>query len=108
MINELEKATKKQKHASWGKLRGIIITAAICLLLLSSVITFVSKLVKYNELQDQKTELIKEICERKDSIEELKYWIDAPMDDDYIMKFAREKLDLFRADEIVFTNGQEE
>ena len=96
------------KSAATIRIKNIIITVAVCLLLVSSIITFASKLVRYNELQDQKTAIIKEICERKDSIEELKYWIDAPMDDDYVMKFAREKLDLFRADEIVFTNGQEE
>ena len=107
MANEVKNNENYAKNTSAAKLRGIIITVAISLLLVSSIITFVSKLVKYNELQDQKTALIKEICERKDSIEELKYWIDAPMDDDYIMKFAREKLDLFRADEIVFTNDQE-
>ena len=100
-------AEMSEKRIPTIKLRRIIITVAICLLLVSSIITFVSKLVKYNELQDQKAALIKEICERKDSIEELKYWIDAPMDDDYVMKFAREKLDLFRADEVVFTNDNE-
>ena len=30
------------------------------------------------------------------------------MDDDYIMKFAREKLELYRADEIIYTGGAEE
>ena len=89
------------------KIRNLVITVAICLLLVVSIITFVSKLVQYNELQAEKAELLAEICEYKDSIEELEYWIAAPMDDDYIMKFAREKLNLFRPDEIIFSNGNE-
>ena len=44
--------------------------------------------------------------EMENNIEELEYWIVAPMDDDYIMKFAREKLELYRADEIVFAGSE--
>ena len=89
------------------RIRNLVITVAICLLLVVSLITFVSKLVEYNELQNKKSELEAQVHQYKDSIEELEYWIEAPMDDDYIMKFAREKLDLFRADEVVFTGDIE-
>lgn len=65
-----------------------------------------SKLVEYNELQAKKSELEEKVDSYKNSIEELEYWLEAPMDDDYIMKFAREKLDLFRPDEIIFNNGE--
>ena len=85
------------------RIRNIVITIAICLLLVVSIITFISKIVEYNELQNKKSELEAQVHQYKDSIEELEYWLEAPMDDDYIMKFAREKLDLFRADEVVFT-----
>ena len=73
-----------------------------------ALINFVSRLVEYNEMMAKKEQLLEEINETKDNIEELEYWIEAPMDDDYIMKFAREKLDLYRADEIIFTGGAEE
>lgn len=85
----------------------LIITIAICLLLVVSIITFVSKLVEYNELQEKKSELEEKVDRYKNSIEELEYWLEAPMDDDYIMKFAREKLDLFRPDEVVFNNDNQ-
>ncbi len=103
----MEDQEKKQRYSP-TRVRNLIITVAICLLLVVSVITFVSKLVQYNELRDREKQLVREICAYKDQIEELEYWIDAPMDDDYIMKFAREKLDLFRADDVVYTNDQEE
>ena len=89
------------------KIRNLVITVFISLLLVVSLITFISKLVAYNELQNKKSELEAQVHRYKDSIEELEYWLEAPMDDDYIMKFAREKLDLFRPDEIVFTDGKE-
>ena len=73
-----------------------------------ALVNFVSRIVEYNEMQTRKEQLLADINEAKDNIEELEYWIEAPMDDEYIMKFAREKLDLYRADEIVFTGGAEE
>ena len=96
----------QRKDQSVAKVREIVITVAICLLLVVSIITFVSKLVEYNELQAKKSELEEKVESYKNSIEELEYWLEAPMDDDYIMKFAREKLDLFRPDEIIFNNGE--
>jgi cell division protein FtsB len=104
MAHREEVARGKEKSSA--KTRELVITVAICLLLVVSIITFVSKLVEYNELQAKKSELEEKVNSYKDSIEELEYWLEAPMDDDYIMKFAREKLDLFRADEIVFNNGE--
>ena len=88
------------------KLLSIVIAVAICLLFIASFITLVSNIIKYNEIQDKKEQLKLDIYNCNEDIEELEYWIKAPMDDDYIMKFAREKLELFRADEVVFTNDK--
>lgn len=90
------------------KIRTIIIVAAIGLLAVVAIINFVSQMAEYNELQAQKEILRQKIKDTNDNIEELEYWIDSPMDDDYIMKFAREKLDLYRADEIVFSGDSAE
>jgi cell division protein FtsB len=84
------------------KIRNAVVATAIALLLVVAIINFVSRIVEFNELQSEKEALEQEINDTKNNIEELEYWIAAPMDDDYIMKFAREKLELYRADEIVF------
>ena len=86
------------------KIVSIVITVSICVLFVASFITLVSNIVEYNELQEKNEQLKNDIYNCNEDIEELEYWISAPMDDDYIMKFAREKLELFRADEVVFTN----
>ncbi len=93
-------------QASAKKIRSIIVVCALCVLMLASVITFVSKLIEYNEIEAEKKLLEARIAEKQARIEELQYWLEAPMDEDYIMKFAREKLDYYRSDEIVFTNDQ--
>ncbi len=99
MTNEKSRSSERNIN---NKMRNIIIIVAIGLLLVAAVVNFMSQMAKYNEMKAQKELLQKRINEANDNIEELEYWIDAPMDDDYIMKFAREKLDLYRADEIVF------
>ena len=98
---------KKSDRASnmpTRKIVSIVITVSICVLFVASFITLVSNIVEYNELQEKNEQLKNDIYNCNEDIEELEYWISAPMDDDYIMKFAREKLELFRADEVVFTN----
>lgn len=100
------KSEEKGNNIFSKKMISIIITVAICLMFMASFITFVSRLVEYNEIQKRKEELKLEIFSCKEDIEELEYWIGAPMDDNYIIKFAREKLELYRADEVVFTNDQ--
>lgn len=102
-----DKMEKSKRRLSHGKIRSMVIAVAVSLLLIVALINFVSMLVEYNEMQAKKEMLLEEINDTKDNIEELEYWIDAPMDDDYIMKFAREKLDLYRADEIVFAGDAE-
>ena len=87
------------------KIRSIVITVAVCLLVIVALINFVSQIAKFNELQARKEKLLEEKYETENNIEELEYWLAAPMDDDYIMKFAREKLELYRADEIVFAGN---
>ena len=98
MTNEKNRSSMNANN----KIRNIIIISAVCLLMVVAVVNFMSQMAKYNEMQARKALLQQKISEANDNIEELEYWIDSPMDDDYIMKFAREKLNLYRADEVVF------
>ena len=99
---------ENQKKMSFAKIRAVVVAISVSVLMIVALVNFVSRIVEYNEMQTRKEQLLADINEAKDNIEELEYWIEAPMDDEYIMKFAREKLDLYRADEIVFTGGAEE
>ena len=96
-----------RQNLSTRKILSIVICVSICVLFVSAFVALVSNIMKYNEITAQKEQLEQEIHDCKEDIEELEYWIKAPMDDDYIMKFAREKLELYRADEIVFSNDRQ-
>ena len=107
MREKIENRNKRPVNRAF-KIRTAVVAVSVSLLMVVALINFVSMLVEYNEIQAKKEQLLEEINDAKDNIEELEYWIEAPMDDEYIMKFAREKLDLYRADEIIFTGGAEE
>ena len=98
------KSSENSWSASKKKVISIVVCVLICVLFVSAFTGLISKIMKYNEMQGQKEHLQQKINDCKEDIEELNYWINAPMDEEYIMKFAREKLDLYRSDEIVFTN----
>ena len=99
---------RKSKKTNRVKSRMLVLTLAVCLLMIVAVVNFISVLAEYNKTMEEKEELLSKINATRDNIEELEYWIDAPMDDDYIVKFAREKLGLYRADEVVFVGNSEE
>ena len=104
MTNEKSRSSMNANN----KVRNIIIIFAVCLLMVVAVVNFISQMAKYNDMQAQKAMLQQKINQTNDNIEELEYWLDAPMDDDYVMKFAKEKLDLYRADEVVFFGDLDE
>ena len=79
-----------------------IIRLVIALMLLLSMIVSAINLMQYNQKMSEaeKLKAEKEILEEK--IEEMRYRLDSPLDDDYIARIAREKLGLCYPDEIIF------
>ena len=106
MTNERNRSSGREIQQ--GKIRSIIIVVAICVLAVVAIINFMSQMAKYNDIQAQKALLQKKINDANNNIEELEYWINAPVDEDYITKFARENLDLYRSDEVVFFGDSDE
>ena len=65
---------------------------------------FVTGIMKYNEFQREKAVLEKERDAISDEIDELRFLIDSPMDYDYIVRVAREKLGLYLPDDTIYYN----
>ncbi len=97
----LERAVKKGMRTPHIK---VITRLLLAVLLIASVIAFGASLVKYNELQREKEVLEGKVEEYEAEAEELEYLIDCPIDYDYIVRIAREKLNLFLPDEIIYHN----
>ena len=61
---------------------------------------------EYNSLKATEAELRAQKEEYEEQIERLKDELEQPMDDDYIMRVAREKLGYYLPDEIIFYNDR--
>jgi len=97
----LERAIKKGMKAPHIK---VIARLLLALLLISSVTAFVTGLMRYSELQREKDVLEQKVEEYEAEVEKLEYLIDCPVDYDYIIRIAKEKLNLYLPDEIIYHN----
>lgn len=78
-------------------------------LLITSIIIFVSGVIKYTQLAERQEMLEAEVQALEDEIEELQYLIGVSSDNnEYIIRIARKKLNLHFPDEIVYYNNVNE
>ena len=87
--------------------RGLIpitedISAFLIFVLIFSVVYFLWGLMQYNEAMEKKQEKEEYIKELKDDLQRLEYMLDAPLDDEFKIRIAREKLGMCFPDEIIF------
>lgn len=80
----------------------------LSLLIIVSVALFVTSILKYSEIEREKEALENKKEALELEVEELQYLIDCPVDYDYIVRVARERLNLHLPDEIVYYNDYNE
>lgn len=80
----------------------MIIKIFLILLLAFSVAFFLFSVLRYNEMKSEMEQKREYILELNDSIDKLKYLVDAPLDDEYKIRVAREKLGMCFPDEIIY------
>jgi cell division protein FtsL len=61
---------------------------------------------EYDNLRDREQELLEEKQQYEEEIHRLREDLARPMDDEYVMRIAREKLNYYLPDEIVFFNDR--
>lgn len=79
-----------------------VVGVFLALLLVFSIVYFLWSLMQYNEAMDKKEEKEQYVAELKDDIQRLRYMVDAPLDDDFKIRIAREKLGMCFPDEIIY------
>ncbi len=84
---------------------SVIIRVFLVLLLLFAVAFFLWSIMKYNEIMEDKKEKEEYIAELNDDIDRLEYLVEAPLDDAYKIRVAREKLGMCFPDEIIYHTG---
>ena len=81
---------------------SIAVSVFLIFVLIFSVVYFLWGLMKHNEAMEKKQEMDEYIEELKDDIQRLEYMLDAPLDDEFKIRIAREKLGMCFPDEIIF------
>ena len=90
---------KKTRFSFFVKLT-ILVVICFC------AINIVRLRTEYNDLKDTEAQLEQEREDYLDEIDRLKNELERPMDDEYVMRIAREKLNYYLPDEIIFYNDR--
>lgn len=98
---EIEHSIKKGMRTPRIKILGRLLLAT---LVITSIVTFITGIITYTEMQREAEALEEKIEENEEEKERLEYFLDSPIDKDYIVKIAKEMFNLFLPDEIVFNN----
>ena len=93
----LKRYFKSQKNS----MHRLVLLFLIALFIFS-IVFFLWSLMKYNKIMEDKKNDEAYIERLNEEIEELRYLVDAPLDDAYKIKIAREKLGMCFPDEIIF------
>lgn len=87
---------------------SIFVRMAILALLVCSLVIAGRLMMEYNDLREEAAALRAEIADSEQNIEALQVQLDAPFDHDYVIKIAKEKLNLSLPQEIIFYNDLNE
>ncbi len=103
--NEQKKTSGKPLLKRDAPRMTLLYRSLLLILLAVSLAFFATRLVEYNRLRQETEKLNEEIKEHENNAAELRYLIESPMDDAYIVRIARERLGLVFPDEEVFYNN---
>jgi cell division protein FtsB len=86
------------------KKRGLssFVKIFLSLLFVFAVAFFLWSVMRYNELKRQMQQKQEYILKLNDNIDRLEYLVDAPLDDAFKIRIAREKLGMCFPDEIIY------
>lgn len=86
---------------------NIFVRCAVAIFVAASVFSAIGILMKYNDYRDKIEELELKKNEYVERIERIEYELDCEFDDEYVIRIAKEKLNLCMPSEAVYYNGLE-
>ncbi len=99
--------TTKKYFKGKKSLPTMLIQGFLIFLFIFAVVFFLKSVMDYNEMMEEAERQEHKIEKLTNEIEQLEYLIDAPLDNDYKMRVAREKLGMCFPDEIIFHTTRE-
>lgn len=88
--------------------KSMLAKVALAAVLVASLVISIANLMVTNQLRAQTDEYQAEIDDYKEKIARLKYYINKEADDEYIIEYAREYLDMYFPDEEIYYNDVNE
>ncbi len=88
--------------------RSMLVKVALASVLVASLVISIANLMVTNQLRDQTDEYQAEIDDYKEKIARLKYYINKEVDDEYVIEYAREYLNMYFPDEEIYYNDVNE
>ncbi len=87
---------------------SMLMKVALAAVVISSLVISISCVMRANQLEKQSRELEQQLDEYNEKIKRLVYYINKEVDDEYIIEYAREYLDLYFPDEDIYYNDVNE
>ncbi len=87
---------------------NIFVKLAVIVFVIVALISITQMMMKYNELQAERDELRLRVNEYQERIEALENELAAPFTDEYVIRIAREKLNLSLPYSVIFYNDLNE
>ena len=84
----------------------VVIRVFLVLLLAFAISFFLWSVMKYNEIMEEKHEKEEQVAVLNERIDQLQYLVEAPLDDYFKIRIAREKLGLAFPDDTVYYGEQ--
>ena len=104
--NESPSTNESESESRLGK--SMLMKVALASVLIASLVISIANLMITNQLRDQTDEYQAEIKDYKEKIARLKYYINKEVDDEYVIEYAREYLDMYFPDEEIYYNDVNE
>ena len=83
---------------------NVVLKLGAVLFVLIGIFTVARLEMKYNDIETQRQELEHQYKLNNEMIEELERELEAEFDDEYVVKIAKEKLNLCLPEEVIFYN----
>lgn len=83
---------------------NVFVRIAFVMVIVFLAVTAIKIQLEINELEEKKTALNEQIDDYVFSIDKIQNDLNTPVDDDYIIRIAKEKLNLRLPEEIIFYN----
>lgn len=84
---------------------NIFVRCAVVLCIVASLATAVRMLMKYNDYRERIEVLNAKKEAYEESIEEIKYNLTREFDDEYVIRVAKDKLNLCMPGDVIYYNG---